>query len=80
MKVRELMSKLSAFDAEHEVLCYCEDEELLPNGHGFRLLEINSIKVTQAEKTRGNDQIPSLKLEKTPKSMPYVLIDVTADF
>jgi len=80
MKVRDLLSKLSAFDPERDVLCYCEDEELLPPKHGFRLFEINDVALTEAEKTRCEDGIPSLKLGKTDCSGPHVLIDITSDF
>lgn len=30
MKVKDLLSKLSTFDPDVEVLCYCEDEGVLP--------------------------------------------------
>lgn len=80
MKVKDLLSKLSTFDPEQEVLCYCEDEGILPPKHGFRIFEINHIDLTEAEKRRCEDGIPSLKLGKTEHSAPHVLIDVTSDF
>ena len=80
MKVKDLLSKLSGFDSEQDVLCYCEDEGILPRKHGFRLFEIDDVTLTDAEKTRCGDGIPSLKLGKTERSAPHVLIDITLDF
>ena len=80
MKVRELLSKLSPFDPELDVVCYCEDPGTSSPGSGFRLFEINEISVTDAEKTRLEDGTPYLKLGKSEAARPHVLIDVTADF
>lgn len=80
MKVKDLLSKLSGFDPEQDVLCYSEDEGIVPPEHGFRLLEINDVDLIEAEKTRCEDGIPSLKLGKSECSAPHVLIDVTLDF
>lgn len=80
MKVKELLAKLKARDPEQDVICYSEDEEGLPEGHGFRLFEINGIDVTDAEKTRLDDGTPYLKLGKTAHSRRQVLIDITSDF
>ena len=79
MKVKEVLAKLKALDPEQDVLCYCEDEGDLPQGHAFRLFEITSIEVTQAEKMRLEDNTPYLKLGKTSNSQPHVLIDITSD-
>lgn len=80
MKVKDLVAKLKTFDPEQDVLCYCEDEEGLPEGHGFRLFDINGVDVTEAEKVRLDDGTPYLKLGKTPQSRRQVLIDITSDF
>jgi len=80
MKVRDLISTLSAFDSEQDVLCCCEDEELLPPNHGFRLFEINGVEQREAEKIRDKEGLPSLKLDKTHASTPHILIDITSDF
>ena len=80
MKVRDLISKLSACDPEQDVLCSCEDEEVLPPKHGFRLFDVTEVGATEAEKTTCEDGIPSLKLGKTESSAPHVLIEITADF
>ena len=80
MRVRELMERLERFDPDLEVLCATEDDELLPPGHGFRLLEINELSPVEGEKRRGDDQIPTLALRRSELSEKFVLIDVTADF
>ncbi len=80
MKVKDLLSKLSSFDPEQDVLCCCEDEGIRPPKHGFRLFEINDVALTEAEKTRCEAHIPDLKLGKTECSGPQVLIDITLDF
>jgi len=80
MKVKDLLSKLGAFDPEQDLLCYCEDEEILPPKNGFRLFEINEVDLTEGETTRGRDDIPSLKLGKSECSAPHVLIRITSDF
>ena len=80
MKVKDMLSKLRGFDPEQDVLCYCDDEEILPPKHGLRLFEINDVALTEAEKTRCEDGIPSLKLGKTEGSAPHVLINITLDF
>jgi hypothetical protein len=80
MKLKDLLSKLSGLDPEQDVLCYCEDEGILPPKHGFRLFEINGVTLTEAEKTRCEEGIPSLKLGKTECSAPHVFLDITLDF
>ena len=80
MRVKDLLSKLSGFDPEQDVVCYCEEEGILPSKHGFRVFEINDVALTEAEKTRSEDGIPSLKLGKSERSEPHVLIDITSDF
>jgi len=80
MKVKDLLSKLSGFDLEQDVLCYCEDEGFLPPKHGFRVFEINDVALKEAEKIKREDEIPSLRLGKTECSAPHVLIDITSDF
>lgn len=80
MKVKDLVSKLSTFNPEHDVLCYSEDKGILPPKHGIRIFEIDGVDSTEAEKTRCQDGIPSLKLGKTEHSAPHVLIEITSDF
>jgi hypothetical protein len=80
MKVKELLKQLNQLDSELEVLCYIEDSDLLASKHGFRLLDINGVSIIEGEKTRGDDQIPSLKLGKTSLSQKHAVIEVTSDF
>ena len=80
MKVRELIAKLSKLDQEFDVLCYTEDRDLLANKHGFRLLDIDSVEVSEGERRRGDDQVPTLKLGKSPHSEKFVFINVVSDF
>lgn len=82
MKVKELKAKLEALDPELEVLGCSEDEELLRPGHGFRLLDIEDVSVTEATKMRCEDRhrTPSLKLGRGPLSQKIVLVGLIADF
>lgn len=79
MKVRELIAKLSEFDQNTQVLFYTEDEAFLPKGHSFRLMDAVEISQHDFEPVRGDDGIPSLKLEKTPRSTRMVIISLTSD-
>jgi hypothetical protein len=80
MKVRELQQRLSQLDPELDVLCYTEEEDLLPKNHGFRLLEIDGVEISEGERRRADDQVPSLKLGKGPYSEKLAFINVTGDF
>ena len=80
MKVNQLIEALSKVDPELDVLCYTEDEELLPKRHMFRLLEIDSVDVSESGRRRGYGQVPTLKLGKGPHSVNLALINVTSDF
>jgi hypothetical protein len=81
MTVKELILELSKLDPELEVLCYSEDGELLPPGHLFRLLYIESVTVNDAERRRNSDDgIPSLKFMKTEHSEKLAFLNVTVDF
>ncbi len=73
MKVEELVAQLNGFDPKLEILCYSEDS-------GFRLLDIQGVSIVEGEKTRGDDQLPSLKLGKTDFSQKHVDIEVTSEF
>ena len=79
MKVGEVLAKLKAFDPQLDVLCYCEDDEILAQNHGFRIFDITGIEVTEAEKRRAEDGVTSLKLGKSDHSSSHVLIEITAD-
>lgn len=80
MKVKELLIQLSQLNPELEVICYSEDSELLPSKHGFRLLDIDTIDSIDAERVRGDDQVLSLKIGKSPTSEKFAIIQVTSDF
>jgi hypothetical protein len=80
MKVKELIKQLNQIDPDLEVLCYSEDSNLLASKHGFRLLDIDNVSIIEGKKRRGDDQIPSLKLGKTPYSQKHAVIEVTSDF
>ena len=80
MKVRELIAQLQKLDQQLEVLCYTEDDSLLAPKHGFRLLDIVATSVVEGDISRGDDHIPSLKLDKGPYSQKHAIIEVTSDF
>lgn len=80
MTVGELVKQLQRFDPKLEVLCYTEDPELQAKGHLFRLLAIVSVDTAEGEKVHGDDQVPTMKLGRTPYSQKFVSIDVTCDF
>ena len=80
MKVKELISKLSAFDSELDVVCYCESEDVLTQGHGFRVFWIDHVDSKEAERVRCENDIPSLKFGKSEDSLPIVFIDVISEF
>ena len=52
MKVADLVQKLKDLDPGMEVLCYTEDEGLLAKKSLFRLLDIESVEVSEAERLR----------------------------
>lgn len=80
MKVKELLEKLRGFDPDQDVICYCEDEGVVTPGQGFQLFEIASVDLTEAEKTRSKNGVPSLKFGKTERSVDHLLIKITSDF
>lgn len=57
-----------------------EDAALLAKNHGFRLFDIVDFTVADAEKTRTDDQVPSLKFHQGPNSQRHVIIEITSDF
>ena len=80
MKVKELLEKLRSLDPDQEVICYCEDKFVTTSGHAFRLFDIYSVYIQEAEKTRCKDGVPSLKFGKTEHSVDNVLIEITSVF
>ncbi len=80
MKVIDLIKKLQSFDPNLEVICYTEEEELLPKNHILRLMNIEDIQVTEAQKVRGDDGLPSIKLGQSNLSEKIVFINVVGQF
>ena len=77
MTVRELLSKLSDFPPEREVVCYCEDET---TSQGPRVFDITDVRPRDAERVRGEDGVPNLRFGESQHSAPHVLIEITSDF
>ena len=80
MKVKELLKKLKQLDPEMDVLCSSDDSDIQNPNHFFRLFDIKSIDVTEAEKCRGEDEIPSFKLGKSSSSTKHAIIEITSLF
>lgn len=80
MKVRQLLEKLSKLDPELEVFCYTEEPVPFPDGHGFRLLDIDSVDVKEAEKRRGEDRVPTVAFGKSSYAKTFAFINVIQDF
>lgn len=80
MKAGELIAKLRQFDAGSDVVCYSEDESIRQSGRLFTLLEVSGVGATEAEKTRGDDGVPSLIFGNSDASKPHVILEVTTEF
>ena len=80
MTAKDLIANLSVFAPEGEVVCYCEEPGIVPPKHSFRLFDITAVESQEAQKVRGADRVPSLRLGKSSFSSPHVLIHITADF
>jgi hypothetical protein len=79
MKVQELIEKLKELDRKLEIICYTEDEEFQAKGHLFRLLDIESVEVSEGERCRA-DEVPTLKFGKGPGSEKLAFLNVTGVF
>jgi hypothetical protein len=80
MKVGELLDKLQNLDPKLEILCYTEDAPFLAKKHLFRLLDIESVETSDAERCRTDDRVPTLKLGLSSNSEKLAFLNVTADF
>lgn len=80
MKVKDLLVTLSKIDPNLDVVCYTEDDALLAGGHMFRLLDIENVSVSDAEKLRDSSGTPTLRLGKSESSSPIAFINVISDF
>lgn len=76
MKVRDLVEALKNFDGDFDVFCETENEVLIPEGHQFRILEIDSVHCASAEKRVGEDDIPTLRFGRSPRSEDCVIIHI----
>jgi hypothetical protein len=79
MKVKDLITKLQALNAESDVICICDDDEFLSPGKLFQLFEIDDISSMDATKTRLDDNTPYLKLGKGDLSELHALIGITSN-
>jgi hypothetical protein len=80
MKVHELIAKLKSIDQNIDIICYTEDDNQLPPGHTFKIFEIESLEVTEGEKVKGEDEVPSIKFGKSNYSQSHAIISITSDF
>jgi len=80
MKIRELQKQLNKLDQELDILCYCEDESLLDEGHSFILFDISAISKVEAKRFRLEDGVPYLKFERGPESATIATLEITSDF
>jgi hypothetical protein len=78
MKIKELIAELQKLDPNLNVLCSSEDPNGLPQGHAFKLFEIESVAVVEAESTR-LDGKPYFKLGPGSGAQRYSLIQITND-
>lgn len=79
MKVKELMDALGKYDPDPDVICYSEDEQVLPPRHLFRLLDLDSVDIVEGERQRDDNGAPSLKIGKSNAAMKHVILNVTTD-
>lgn len=80
MKVRDLLEKLKNVDPNLEVFGYSEDEELLASGHQFRVLDLVDIAISDAERARTDDGVPTFKFGRTANSRSHVIVEMTGSF
>ena len=78
MTVFEIMKKLATLPAEHEVVCWLEDEELQAPGHVFRILDILNVRAVTGELRRGEDQLPTMAIGPSDSAETIATIEVTA--
>jgi hypothetical protein len=74
MKVKELVERLRAIDADLDVLC-CVD-----GNNALRLFDIVDLRVVDAKKERLGDDRPVLKLGHANGAEKHVLLEITEDF
>ena len=80
MKVRDLQERLGKLDPDLDVVCYSEDEKLVPQGRGLVVLDLLAVSTAEAERLRLEDGTPYLKFDKGPASAVLAILEVTSDF
>lgn len=80
MKVKDLIGAFSHLDPELDVIFYSEDEALRATGHALRLMEVDTVSVTEAERAPDESGVPSLKLGKSALSESVAMIEDLSDF
>ena len=80
MQVKDLIEKLEALDPELDIYCYTEDEELLKNGSGIRVMFIENLSVVQAKTYRDGQHDPTISFEGGSGSKKLALAHVTCNF
>lgn len=80
MKVKELIEKLNKFDQESQVLCYTEDDQVLDEGHLFKLFDIDNIDISEGETERDEDRRPTIRWGKTSHSRKFTTLHITGIF
>lgn len=75
MKVKELVAQLEQQDPELEVLCFSDDEEILPVDEVFRLFKIESVTGSDTEDKEDESVSPPGKL---PRRENQVTIQITS--
>ncbi|MDO6422802.1 hypothetical protein [Saccharophagus degradans] len=76
-KLRKLLDNLSP---DMELVCYTEDKELVENGSGFRLIEIEDIQIVDARLKRDKNHYATLEIGKSELSQKIALANVTCNF
>jgi len=79
MKVKDLIAKLKTIDPELNILCYSEDESLVSGKNLIRLLEIDSVDVSEGEISRDDNGELCIKIGKGEYSSPVAFINLTVD-
>lgn len=79
MKVKELIEQLEKQDPELEILCFSEDEDILPEGEAFRMFKVESVTDTGVVNKDDANQ-PAPTSGRTPIAENNVTILITSDF
>jgi hypothetical protein len=80
MKIKDLQEIIANLDPELVLVCSTEDEKFLSGNEIFKLFEIDSVSVSEAERFRDNNREPMLKFGKSEGSHPIGIINLISDF